>query len=83
MRRELLLSPRKQNYYDYMIETAVLFGANRTLAQTELRQIMEFEVALAKVSIIHTQLKFCMNSFLLLFLIGDPMEQSLKFCRSL
>lgn len=34
-----------------MVETAVLFGANRTLAQKELMQVLEFEVALAKVSL--------------------------------
>ncbi|XP_017046056.1 neprilysin-2 isoform X1 [Drosophila ficusphila] len=37
-------------YYDYMVDIAVLFGANRELAKTELLSSLEFEMALANIS---------------------------------
>jgi len=38
-------------YYKYMVDIAVLFGANRDLAKTELLLSLEFEMALANVSV--------------------------------
>ncbi|XP_032576202.1 neprilysin-2 isoform X1 [Drosophila sechellia] len=37
-------------YYEYMVDIAVLFGANRDLAKTELLTSLEFEMALANIS---------------------------------
>lgn len=37
-------------YYEYMVDLAVLFGAKRDAAETELLQSLEFEMALANVS---------------------------------
>ncbi|EDV47813.1 neprilysin-2 isoform X2 [Drosophila erecta] len=37
-------------YYEYMVDIAVLFGANRDLAKTELLSSLEFEIALANIS---------------------------------
>ncbi|XP_046983494.1 neprilysin-2-like isoform X1 [Schistocerca americana] len=38
-------------YYQYQVDLAVLLGANRTRAQQELRQSLEFEIALANISL--------------------------------
>ncbi|KAH8294815.1 hypothetical protein KR018_003377, partial [Drosophila ironensis] len=38
-------------YYDYMVDVAVLFGANKDQAKKELLTSLEFEMALANVSI--------------------------------
>ncbi|KAH8343968.1 hypothetical protein KR084_002815 [Drosophila pseudotakahashii] len=37
-------------YYEYMVDIAVLFGANKDLAKTELLTSLEFEIALANIS---------------------------------
>lgn len=37
-------------YYDFMVDAAVMFGANRTAAEHELLDSLNFEIALAKVS---------------------------------
>ncbi|XP_020813040.1 endothelin-converting enzyme homolog isoform X2 [Drosophila serrata] len=37
-------------YYDYMVDVAVLFGANKDKAKTELLSSLEFEIALANIS---------------------------------
>ncbi|XP_070073258.1 neprilysin-2 isoform X2 [Drosophila takahashii] len=37
-------------YYEYMVDIAVLFGANKDLAKTELLSSLEFEIALANIS---------------------------------
>ncbi|KAH8248359.1 hypothetical protein KR032_002006, partial [Drosophila birchii] len=37
-------------YYDYMVDVAVLFGANKDKATTELLASLEFEIALANIS---------------------------------
>lgn len=37
-------------YYKYLVDIAVLFGANRERAAKELKQSLEFEMALANVS---------------------------------
>ncbi|XP_044313044.1 neprilysin-2 isoform X1 [Drosophila rhopaloa] len=37
-------------YYDYMVDIAVLFGANKDLAKTELLSALEFEIDLANIS---------------------------------
>lgn len=38
-------------YYKYMIEIAVVFGADRNRAAEELKQSLQFEIDLANVSI--------------------------------
>ncbi|XP_032593275.1 neprilysin-2 isoform X3 [Drosophila grimshawi] len=37
-------------YYDYMVDIAVLFGANKDQAKTQLLTSLEFEMALANIS---------------------------------
>lgn len=38
-------------YYSYSVDMAVLFGADRDRAEKELKQCVEFEMALANVSV--------------------------------
>lgn len=38
-------------YYSYMVDMAVKFGANRSSAEKELQESLDFEIALANVSI--------------------------------
>lgn len=37
-------------YYEYMVDIAVLFGADKSRATKELRESLEFEMKLANVS---------------------------------
>lgn len=37
-------------YRDYQVDLAVLFGANRATAVTEMGQVLEFEFELAEVT---------------------------------
>lgn len=36
-------------YYNFMVDNAVIFGANRTRAEAELKDALEFEMKLANV----------------------------------
>ena len=36
-------------YYDYMVDIAVLFGADKEKAKKELREVLEFEISLANI----------------------------------
>lgn len=36
-------------YYDFMVDAAVIFGANRTSAEIEFLDVLQFEIELAKV----------------------------------
>ena len=36
-------------YYKYMVDTAVILGANKTRAEKELKESFEFETKLARV----------------------------------
>ncbi|KAK2585581.1 hypothetical protein KPH14_010214 [Odynerus spinipes] len=38
-------------YYDYMVDIAVILGANKTIAQKELRESLDFEMKLANISL--------------------------------
>lgn len=38
-------------YYKYMVDIAVLFGADRQRATKELRESLDFEIGLAKISL--------------------------------
>ncbi|XP_033212277.1 neprilysin-2-like [Belonocnema kinseyi] len=37
-------------YYNYMADIAIMFGANETRAQKELKDVLEFEIKLANIS---------------------------------
>lgn len=37
-------------YYQFMVENAIVFGANRTQAENEMKEALEFEFKLANVS---------------------------------
>lgn len=39
-----------QSYFKYMVDNAVVFGANKERAEQELKESLEFEMKLAKVS---------------------------------
>uniref|UniRef100_A0A146LYT5 Neprilysin-2 n=1 Tax=Lygus hesperus TaxID=30085 RepID=A0A146LYT5_LYGHE len=43
--------PRVKAYFEYMIDIAELFGANRKVATEELRKSLDFEIALANISL--------------------------------
>lgn len=52
VKRELLVEKRNTvriPYYNYMVDMAVTFGANRTVAELEMAQALSLEVLLAKV----------------------------------
>ncbi|CAH1111368.1 unnamed protein product [Psylliodes chrysocephalus] len=55
LRREFLIKGFEDKivkaYYDYMVDLAVLFGADRQKATTELKASLEFEMQLAKISL--------------------------------
>lgn len=38
-----------KSYFDFMVDSAVIFGADRNIAVYELRESLEFEINLAKV----------------------------------
>lgn len=46
-----------QAYYSYMVDIAVILGANKTEATTELKESLEFEMQLANVSQLVNQLQ--------------------------
>lgn len=54
LRREFLIKGFDDKlvraYYDYMVDIAVLFGAEKPRAIREMKQIIEFEMQLANVS---------------------------------
>lgn len=39
-----------KSYYKFMVENAIVFGANRTQAENEMREVLELEFKLANVS---------------------------------
>uniref|UniRef100_A0A1A9WAX5 Peptidase M13 N-terminal domain-containing protein n=1 Tax=Glossina brevipalpis TaxID=37001 RepID=A0A1A9WAX5_9MUSC len=53
--RDAYLDPHsekvRQAYHNYMIETAVLLGANREIAAQELDQVLQFEIQLANLTL--------------------------------
>lgn len=40
-----------RDYYKFMIDAAVLFGVNKTVAEREMHDALRFEMELAKVHI--------------------------------
>lgn len=40
-------------YHKYMVEVAILLGANRTKAEKDMSEVIQFEKRLAQVSIIN------------------------------
>ncbi|CAK9798490.1 Nep2 [Anthophora plagiata] len=40
-----------QAYYSYMVDIAVILGANKTVAKSELRESLDFEMKLANISL--------------------------------
>lgn len=39
-----------KKYYEYMVDIAVMFGANRTRAEIEVSESIEFELKMSNVS---------------------------------
>lgn len=52
--------PHVRAYLNFMIDVAVIFGANRTTAESELHDALQFEIELAKVGIVDI---FCKVKF--------------------
>lgn len=50
-----LNDPKVQEYFKLMIEIADLFGVNKSQAEHELKSSLEFEIELAKVSVLPCQ----------------------------
>lgn len=44
-----MTEPFVQAYHDYQVDLAEQFGANRTLAEVEMMEALNFEIALANV----------------------------------
>lgn len=61
--REILINgfdePILQLYYKLMVDMAVIFGANCTQAEEELKESLEFEMKLAKVSFLIILINLC------------------------
>lgn len=53
IKKELIVNFRKL-YYNYMIDTAVYFGANKTIAELQMAEALSFEILLANVRTHHT-----------------------------
>ncbi|XP_022914109.1 neprilysin-2 isoform X2 [Onthophagus taurus] len=55
LRREFLIKGVEDKlvkaYYDYMVDIAVIFGANKTNAEKELKESLDFEIKLANISL--------------------------------
>lgn len=68
LRREFLIKGFDDKlvraYYDYMIDIAVLFGADKNRAIRELKQVVEFEMQLANVSTIYYKRFILKRSYL-------------------
>jgi len=45
-----LKEPFVQAYNDYQVDLAVLFGADRSFAEEEMKQVLNFEIALAEIT---------------------------------
>lgn len=56
-----------KEYYKFMVDAAVLFGANKTTAERELYKALQFEMELAKVNENHFNF-FYKNSKKIIFL---------------
>lgn len=56
LNRELLVKGWDEStvkaYYNYMVDLAVILGAKKPRAETELKDALNFEIALAEVDII-------------------------------
>lgn len=53
LEREYLVEGLENNvvkaYYEYMVDIAVIYGADRSRAKKELMESLEFEIKLAKI----------------------------------
>jgi hypothetical protein len=45
-----LAEPFVQAYHSYQVDLAVMFGADRSRAEAEMKEVLEFEFELAEVS---------------------------------
>lgn len=52
-----------KNYYNAMVDNAILFGANRKQAKKEMKEALEFEMKLADVSLVFYYFNFSINYF--------------------
>lgn len=51
-------------YYKYMVDIAVVLGADKKRAEKELKEMLNFEIALAKVCLKKNEKKFLLIEFL-------------------
>ena len=47
---EGLSNERVQAYFSYMVDVAVILGANKNQAENQLSDVLKFEIEMAKVS---------------------------------
>lgn len=47
-----------KGYYNYHVDTAVFYGAERYNAEVEVKEVLNFEIAMAKVTP-KIAIKFC------------------------
>lgn len=52
-------------YYDFMVDAAVIFGANKSDAERELLDSLKFEIELAKVSYFAKIIKIFVGPYLI------------------
>lgn len=43
---------RVKQYYNFMVDVAVIYGANRSFAEREMHDVLEFKTNLAKVIVL-------------------------------
>lgn len=58
-----------EDYYTFMIDAAILFGANKTMAEQQLYNTLQFEMELAKVRVLSRNIFFERDTFEPLYLI--------------
>lgn len=65
--REYYLNDRVSDYIhaylQYMVDTAVLFGANQTDAERDMYQVLQFETKIANASITRKQIFYWKLTF--------------------
>lgn len=59
-------------YYDFMVENAVIFGANRTRAEEEMKDALELEIKLANVSDCHPVVSFVAIQLIAFIFVCKP-----------
>lgn len=65
-----------KDYYEFMVNVAVIFGANKSNAEIEMYDALQFEIGLSQVQCIEIELT---NFFSILFVCSIRMKLFMKF----